>query len=151
MSDQVAVLAGNISTIYELHFDVPMIGVVISTLNTWLDVAIVLVLLKNLEAKIIFIDSHLLEIGQEVLNILLESKVKPLFLVLIVESYDSVLVIRGPFASMYWFISFTGIRCKFLASQISSCLFKHNRPSWSLRFYQLIMPFLVNRGSMPSV
>ncbi|EHA8587950.1 Acetate/butyrate--CoA ligase AAE7, peroxisomal [Cocos nucifera] len=97
--DVVAVLAANIPAMYELHFGVPMTGAVLCTLNTRHDAAMVSVLLKHSEAKVIFVDSHLLEIGRGALKILLESKVKPPLLVMIGESYNSVPVIRGPVAS----------------------------------------------------
>lgn len=97
--DVVAVLAANIPAMYELHFGVPMTGAVLCTLNTRHDAAMVSALLKHSEAKVIFVDSHLLEIGQGALKILSGSKVKlPLFVV-IAESYDSVPAIQGPFAS----------------------------------------------------
>lgn len=99
LSNQVAVLAANITAMYELHFGVPMTGAVLCTLNTRHDTAMVSVLLKHSEAKVIFVDSHLLEIGQGALKILSESKVKPPLLIIIGESYNSVPVIRGPVAS----------------------------------------------------
>ncbi|XP_010918226.1 butanoate--CoA ligase AAE1 [Elaeis guineensis] len=97
--DVVAVLAANIPAMYELHFGVSMTGAVLCTLNTRHDAAMVSILLKHSEAKVIFVDSHLLGIGQGALKILLESNVKPPLLVIVGESYNSVAAIRGPIAS----------------------------------------------------
>lgn len=78
-----------------------MTGAVLCTLNTRHDAAMVSVLLKHSEAKIIFVDSHLLEIARGAFKILLESKVKPPLLVLIAESFDSDPAIRGPVTSAH--------------------------------------------------
>ncbi|XP_058090712.1 butanoate--CoA ligase AAE1-like [Magnolia sinica] len=83
--DVVAVLAPNVPAMYELHFGVPMSGAILSTLNTRLDSTMVSVLLRNSEAKIIFVDYQLLEIVRGALNLLSRKKAKLPFVVQISE------------------------------------------------------------------
>ncbi|XP_009764164.1 butanoate--CoA ligase AAE1-like [Nicotiana tabacum] len=86
----VATLAPNVPAMQELHFAVPMAGAVICTLNTRLDSSTIADLLKHSEAKIIFVDQHLLQIAQEALSLLSKDKtMKPPILVLIPESENS--------------------------------------------------------------
>ncbi|KAF8377712.1 hypothetical protein HHK36_031096 [Tetracentron sinense] len=87
--DVVAALAPNIPAMYELHFGVPMAGAVLCTLNIRLDSAMVSVLLRHSEAKIIFVDYMFLELAREAINILSKTKTKPPLLVLISESDKS--------------------------------------------------------------
>lgn len=68
--DVVAALIPNIPAMYELHFGVPMTGGVLCTLNTRHDSAMVSVLLKHSEAKILFVDHQLYHIAQGALKIL---------------------------------------------------------------------------------
>ncbi|KAF8406697.1 hypothetical protein HHK36_008788 [Tetracentron sinense] len=84
--DVIAVLAPNIPEMYELHFGVPMAGAVLCTLNTRHDSAMVSVLLKHSEAKIIFVDYQLLEIACGALDLLSKTNTKPPLLILIPES-----------------------------------------------------------------
>ncbi|KAK7253096.1 hypothetical protein RIF29_37529 [Crotalaria pallida] len=81
----VAVLAPNVPAMYELHFAVPMSGAVLCTLNTRHDSAMVALLLKHSEAKILFVDYQLLDIAQGALKILSKTTNIPQ-LVLILES-----------------------------------------------------------------
>lgn len=83
--DVVAVLAPNIPAMYELHFGVPMSGAVLCTLNTRHDSAMVSLLLKHSEAKILFVDYQLLDIAQGALQILSKTTTKLPRLVLILE------------------------------------------------------------------
>jgi len=55
---------------YELHFAVPMAGAVLCALNTRHDSAMVSVLLKHSDAKLIFVDHQLLDVVQGAMNIL---------------------------------------------------------------------------------
>lgn len=66
----VAVLAPNVPAMYELHFGVPMAGAVLCALNTRHDSAMVSVLLKHSEAKIVFVDYELLGVAQGAFQIL---------------------------------------------------------------------------------
>ncbi|KAM3362898.1 hypothetical protein P3S68_017752 [Capsicum galapagoense] len=56
--DVVATSAPNVYTMLELHFAVPMAGAVLCTLNTRHDSAMISVLLKHSEAKVIFVISN---------------------------------------------------------------------------------------------
>nr|GMD84764.1 probable acyl-activating enzyme 1, peroxisomal [Ipomoea batatas] len=71
--DVVAALAPNIPAMYELHFGVPMAGAVLCTLNTRHDSAMVAVLLKHSEAKVIFVDDQFLDTAKGALEILSRS------------------------------------------------------------------------------
>ncbi|XP_039140053.1 probable acyl-activating enzyme 1, peroxisomal [Dioscorea cayenensis subsp. rotundata] len=84
--DVVAVLAMNIPAMYELHFGVPMTGGVLCTLNTRHDSAMVSILLKHSEAKIIFVDHQLLKIAQGALDLMSQDNSKLPILILISES-----------------------------------------------------------------
>ncbi|XP_075101344.1 butanoate--CoA ligase AAE1-like [Nicotiana tabacum] len=81
--DVVAVLAPNIPAMYELHFGVPMAGAVLCTLNVRHDSAMVSVLLKHSEAKVIFVDYQFLDIAKGALKILSKERIKFPYLVLI--------------------------------------------------------------------
>ncbi|KAL5557737.1 hypothetical protein UlMin_033948 [Ulmus minor] len=83
--DVVAALAPNIPAMYELHFCVPMAGAVLCTLNTRHDPAMVSVLLRHSEAKIIFVDYQFLNIAQGAIDILSKTQNKTPLLVLIPE------------------------------------------------------------------
>ncbi|KAK7406024.1 hypothetical protein VNO78_07639 [Psophocarpus tetragonolobus] len=83
--DVVAVLAPNVPAMYELHFAVPMSGAVLCTLNTRHDSAMVSLLLKHSEAKLLFVDYQLLDIARGALQILSKTTTKLPPLVLISE------------------------------------------------------------------
>ncbi|XP_061374134.1 butanoate--CoA ligase AAE1-like isoform X2 [Gastrolobium bilobum] len=70
---------------YELHFGVPMSGAILCTLNTRHDSAMVSVLLKHSEAKMLFVDYQLFDIAQGALEILSKTTTKLPLLVLILE------------------------------------------------------------------
>ncbi|KAK4751494.1 hypothetical protein SAY87_004976 [Trapa incisa] len=81
--DVVAVIAPNIPPMYELHFGVPMAGAVLCTLNIRYDSALVSVLLRHSEAKIIFVDSQFLSIVEGAFRILAKAGSKLPLLVVI--------------------------------------------------------------------
>ncbi|XP_031282848.1 probable acyl-activating enzyme 1, peroxisomal [Pistacia vera] len=83
--DVVAALAPNIPAMYELHFGVPMAGAVLCTLNVRHDSAMVAVLLKHSEAKIIFVDYQLLNTARGAVEILAKATTKLPLLVIIPE------------------------------------------------------------------
>ncbi|KAI8031255.1 putative acyl-activating enzyme 2 [Camellia lanceoleosa] len=87
--DVVATLAPNIPAMHELHFAVPMAGAVICTLNTRHDSAMLSILLRHSEAKVIFVDYQLLEIARGALDLLVSTESKLPILVLVPESDDS--------------------------------------------------------------
>ncbi|KAL6011910.1 putative acyl-activating enzyme 1, peroxisomal [Asimina triloba] len=89
-NDVVAVLAPNVPAMYELHFGVPMAGAILCTLNTRHDSAMVSVLLRHSEAKIIFVDYQLFDIAYGALKILSQKKTKLPLLVLISGSETSL-------------------------------------------------------------
>ncbi|XP_037426605.1 probable acyl-activating enzyme 1, peroxisomal [Triticum dicoccoides] len=66
--DVVAVLSPNVPAMYELHFSVPMAGAILCTLNTRHDAAMVSALLKHSGAKVLFVESGLLDVGRAALN-----------------------------------------------------------------------------------
>ncbi|KAJ4965203.1 hypothetical protein NE237_017052 [Protea cynaroides] len=84
--DVVAVLAPNIPEMYELHFGVPMAGAVLCTLNIRHDSAMISVLLKHSESKIIFVDYQFLEVARGALELLSKTNIKLPLLILIPES-----------------------------------------------------------------
>jgi fatty-acyl-CoA synthase len=64
--DTVAVLLPNIPEMIEAHFGVPMAGAVLNTINTRLDIASVLFMLRHGEAKLMIVDSEFAEVAQRV-------------------------------------------------------------------------------------
>ncbi|GAV63468.1 AMP-binding domain-containing protein/DUF4009 domain-containing protein [Cephalotus follicularis] len=93
--DVVAALAPNIPAMYELHFGVPMAGAVLCTLNIRHDSAMVAVLLRHSEAKLIFVDYEFLPIVQGAFDILSKSGTKLPLLVLIPECNQPALAISN--------------------------------------------------------
>lgn len=83
----VAALAPNIPAMYELHFAVPMAGAVICTLNVRHDSAMVSVLLRHSEAKVMFVDYQFLDIAKGAFEIMLRKGEKLPHLVVIPESH----------------------------------------------------------------
>ncbi|CAN8271246.1 unnamed protein product [Cochlearia groenlandica] len=71
--DVVAVLAPNVPAMHELHFAVPMAGLVLCTLNTRHDASTLSVLLEHSEAKVFFVDSKLLKLAHGALDLLAKS------------------------------------------------------------------------------
>ncbi|MEX3949151.1 acyl-CoA synthetase [Paraburkholderia sp. EG287B] len=62
--DTVAVLLPNIPAMVEAHFGVPMLGAVLNTLNTRLDVATMLFMLRHGEAKALIVDTEFAALAQ---------------------------------------------------------------------------------------
>ncbi|XP_072989244.1 butanoate--CoA ligase AAE1-like [Typha latifolia] len=87
--DVVAVLAPNVPALYELHFGVPMTGAVLCTLNTRHDSAMLQILLRHSEAKIIFVDYELLEVAKGALKLLSAAEIKTPVLVVIRQFGES--------------------------------------------------------------
>ncbi|XP_027079419.1 butanoate--CoA ligase AAE1-like [Coffea arabica] len=87
--DIVATLAPNIPAMQELHFAVPMAGGVLCTLNTRHDSAMISVLLRHSEAKVIFVDYQFLEVAQGAFDLLQSAQTEPPILVVIPESDNS--------------------------------------------------------------
>ncbi|XP_010514759.1 PREDICTED: probable acyl-activating enzyme 2 [Camelina sativa] len=71
--DVVAALAPNVPAMHELHFAVPMAGLILCPLNTRLDPSTLSVLLAHSEAKILFVDQQLLELAHGALDLLVKS------------------------------------------------------------------------------
>ncbi|XP_072962634.1 butanoate--CoA ligase AAE1-like isoform X2 [Typha angustifolia] len=86
--DVVAVLSANVPAMYELHFSVPMTGAVLSALNTRYDSAMVSVLLKQCEAKVLFVESHFLKIAQEALELVSDSVAAATPLLIVISDSD---------------------------------------------------------------
>ena len=87
---QVAILAPNVPAMHELHFAVPMAGALLCTLNTRHDSAMLSILLRHSEAKIIFVDYQLLDIANGALKLLAKTEKKPPIFVVIAESDGSL-------------------------------------------------------------
>ncbi|KAF9608617.1 hypothetical protein IFM89_010102 [Coptis chinensis] len=85
--DVVAVLAPNTSAIYELHFGVPMAGAILCTFNVRHDSAMVSVLLRHSEAKVLFVDHQFVEVARGALELLSLTKSKLPRLVIVPESH----------------------------------------------------------------
>ncbi|CAB3764940.1 acyl-CoA synthetase [Paraburkholderia humisilvae] len=62
--DTVAVLLPNIPAMIEAHFGVPMAGAVLNTINTRLDIASILFMLRHGEAKLLIVDTEFAELAQ---------------------------------------------------------------------------------------
>ncbi|KAI3969754.1 hypothetical protein MKW92_004958 [Papaver armeniacum] len=87
--DVVATLSPNVPAMYELHFGVPMAGAILCTLNTRHDSAMVSILLKHSEAKIIFVDYQFLDVARGSLDLLSKANCTLPRLVLISDSDNS--------------------------------------------------------------
>ncbi|GLT82547.1 hypothetical protein SLE2022_009110 [Rubroshorea leprosula] len=74
--DTVAALAPNIPALYELHFAVPIAGAVLSALNIKLDVTTLATILKDLDAKFIFVDYQFVEIVLQAIELLFRSNIQ---------------------------------------------------------------------------
>ena len=61
--DTVAVLLPNIPQMIEAHFGVPMLGAVLNALNTRLDIASTLFMLRHGEAKVLIVDTEYAELA----------------------------------------------------------------------------------------
>ncbi|KAL2901333.1 putative acyl-activating enzyme 2 [Bienertia sinuspersici] len=71
---------------YELHFAVPMAGAILCAFNSRLDSCMVSTLLAHSQAKVLFVDSQLLNIASEAIHILSKTGAKPPSLILITNS-----------------------------------------------------------------
>ncbi|KAK9129258.1 hypothetical protein Sjap_009745 [Stephania japonica] len=83
--DVVAALAPNIPALYELHFGVPMAGAILCPLNVRYDSVMVSILLRNSDAKVIFVDYQLLHVANGAFELLSKLKAKLPFMVVIQE------------------------------------------------------------------
>ncbi|XP_068646580.1 butanoate--CoA ligase AAE1-like isoform X1 [Aristolochia californica] len=88
--DVIAVLAFNIPAMYELHFGVPMAGGVLCTLNIRHSAKMVSALLRNSDAKVIFVDYQFLEIAREAIHLLTQQKANLPLLVLVSDCHDAL-------------------------------------------------------------
>ncbi|CAB3746771.1 acyl-CoA synthetase [Paraburkholderia solisilvae] len=64
--DTVAALLPNIPPMLEAHFGVPMAGAVLNTINTRLDIASILFMLRHGEAKLLIVDTEFAALAQRV-------------------------------------------------------------------------------------
>ncbi len=62
--DTVAALLPNIPAMIEAHFGVPMAGAVLNTLNTRLDIASILFMLRHGEAKLLLVDTEFADLAR---------------------------------------------------------------------------------------
>ena len=63
--DVVAVLAPNIGEVIEAHFGVPMAGAVLNAINTRLDAATIAYILEHGGAKLLMVDSALVDVAEQ--------------------------------------------------------------------------------------
>ncbi|OMP09688.1 AMP-dependent synthetase/ligase [Corchorus olitorius] len=119
--DVVGVIAPNIPEMYELHFGVPMAGAVLCTLNIRHDSAMVAVLLKHSEAKVLIVDYQFLHIAQGALKILSETSFKLPHLVLIPE-YNQEVPTSSKTSSTYANLDYDGLL------QMGTLYFEIRRP-----------------------
>ncbi|KAF7129520.1 hypothetical protein RHSIM_Rhsim10G0201200 [Rhododendron simsii] len=75
---EVAALAPNVPAMHELNFAVPMAGAVLCTLNICHDSAMLSILLRHSEAKVIFVHYKLLEIAHGAPDLLASTETRPL-------------------------------------------------------------------------
>jgi fatty-acyl-CoA synthase len=73
--DTVAVLLPNIPAMVECHFGVPMAGAVLNTLNTRLDLASIVYMLRHGEAKVLIVDTEYLPKVEELRQALPELQI----------------------------------------------------------------------------
>lgn len=83
--DVVAALIPNTPAMYELHFGVPMAGAILCTLNIRNDSAMLSILLKHSEAKLIFVDHQLYDTACGALDILSKTTANLPRIVLVAE------------------------------------------------------------------
>uniref|UniRef100_A0A803NJC4 4-coumarate--CoA ligase n=1 Tax=Cannabis sativa TaxID=3483 RepID=A0A803NJC4_CANSA len=83
--DVVATFSYNLPEIYELHFAVPMAGGILCTLNARQDSTMVSTLLAHSEAKLIFVEHHLLQTVQGAFDLLSQKHINPPTLVLLTK------------------------------------------------------------------
>jgi acyl-CoA synthetase (AMP-forming)/AMP-acid ligase II len=75
--DKISVVAPNCPAIYEMHFGVPMAGLVLNTMNTRIDANTLSVLFRHCETKAIFVDLEYLPLVHKALQIWLSSSQPP--------------------------------------------------------------------------
>ncbi|GAB2289292.1 Probable acyl-activating enzyme 1, peroxisomal [Dionaea muscipula] len=94
--DVVAALIPNIPAMYELHFGVPMAGAVLCTLNTRHDSAMLAVLLRHSEAKVIVADCQFLDTVLAALRIMSKTSTKLPLIVVVLDLQSTTVTIPGP-------------------------------------------------------
>jgi acyl-CoA synthetase (AMP-forming)/AMP-acid ligase II len=75
--DKISVVAPNCPAIYEMHFGVPMAGVVLNTMNIRIDANALSVLFSHCETKAVFVDLEYLPLVHKALQIWLSSSQPP--------------------------------------------------------------------------
>ncbi|CAK9877757.1 unnamed protein product [Sphagnum jensenii] len=75
--DTISVVAPNCPAIYEMHFGVPMAGVVLNTMNIRIDANALSVLFSHCETKAVFVDLEYLPLVHKALQIWLSSSQPP--------------------------------------------------------------------------
>ncbi|CAN5965952.1 unnamed protein product [Sphagnum jensenii] len=61
VGDTVSIVSPNSPALYEMHFGIPMAGMVLNTINFRLDATAIAVMLKHCEAKVVFVDVQYLQ------------------------------------------------------------------------------------------
>ncbi len=70
---QVSIVSPNSPALYEMHFGIPMAGMVLNTINFRLDARAIAVMLKHCEAKVVFVDVEYLQVVHKALQTVVSS------------------------------------------------------------------------------
>lgn len=70
---QVSIVSPNSPALYEMHFGIPMAGMVLNTINFRLDATAIAVMLKHCEAKVVFVDVQYLQVVHKALQTVVSS------------------------------------------------------------------------------
>ncbi|KAE8660821.1 Sucrose synthase [Hibiscus syriacus] len=92
----VFVLAPNIPAMYEMHFVVPMAGVVLNNINTRLDAKSIATILRHSEAKVFFVDYQYVQLASEALRMLMgeQGQSSNMPVVIVIDDLDSPTGVR---------------------------------------------------------
>jgi acyl-CoA synthetase (AMP-forming)/AMP-acid ligase II len=73
VGDTVSIVSPNSPALYEMHFGIPMAGMVLNTINFRLDARAIAVILKHCEAKVVFVDVEYLQVVHKALQTVVSS------------------------------------------------------------------------------
>ncbi|KAE8660820.1 hypothetical protein F3Y22_tig00116951pilonHSYRG00899 [Hibiscus syriacus] len=92
----VSVLAPNIPAMYEMHFDVPMSGEILNTINTRLDAKNIATILRHSEAKVFFVYYQYVQLASEALRMLMaeQGQSSNMPLVIVIDDLNSPTGVR---------------------------------------------------------
>ncbi|CAM6043279.1 unnamed protein product [Sphagnum compactum] len=73
VGDTVSIVSPNSPALYEMHFGIPMAGMVLNAINFRLDARAIAVMLKHCEAKVVFVDVQYLQVVHKALQTVVSS------------------------------------------------------------------------------